>query len=91
MEDKNIEKNIIVSINGKETNRIPLTDAIRKKRTIKDIVMVEIGKSPEIKAVEQFFVHVNGKNVLPKDARHISIGNVKTIEIFDGAPVSPKE
>lgn len=84
--DKNTEKNIVVSINGKETNRILLIDAIRRERTIKDIVMLEIGKSPEIQAAPQFFVHVNGKNVLPKDARHISIGNVKTIEIFDKIP-----
>ena len=82
-EDKNIEKIIIVSINGKEVTRIPLIDAIKRDKTVKDIVMLEIGKSPEIQAVPQFFVHVNGKNVLPKDVRHISIGNVKTIEIFD--------
>ena len=81
--DKNSEKNIIVSINGKEVNRIPLIDAKRRNITIKDIVMLEIDKSPEIKAVAQFFVHINGKNILPKDARHISIGNVETIEIFD--------
>ena len=81
--DETVEKNIIVSINGKEVNRIPLIDAIKRKRTIKDIVTVEIQKSSEIQTVPQFFVHVNGKNVLPKDVRHISIGNVKTIEIFD--------
>ena len=84
--DKNTEKNIVVSINGKETNRILLIDAIRRERTIKDIVMLEIGKSPEIQVVPQFFVYVNGKNVLPKDARHISIEDVKTIEIFDKIP-----
>ena len=82
--EKNTEKNIIVSINGKEVKRISLVDAIRLNRTIKDIIMVEINKSPEIQAVAQFFVHINGKNVLPKDARHMSIGNVETIEIFDG-------
>ena len=85
------EKIITISINGKEVNRISLADAIRRKRTIKDIVMVEINKSPEIKAVAQFFVHVNGKNVLPKDTRHISIGNVKTIEIFDGVSTNSTE
>lgn len=84
--DENAEKNIVVSINGKETKRIPLKEAIRRERTIKNIVMLEIEKSPEIQAVAQFFVHVNGKNVLPKEARHISIGNVRTIEIFDGVP-----
>lgn len=88
--NKNAEKNIVVSINGKEINRIPLIDAIRRERTIKDIVMLEIGKSPEIQAASQFFVHVNGKNVLPKDARHISISNVRTIEIFDRAPNESK-
>ena len=91
MSDKNTEKIIVVSINGKETNRIPLIDAIKRDLTIKDIVMKEIQKSPEIKTVAEFFVHVNGKNVLPKDTRHMPIGNVRTIEIFDGAPVSPIE
>ena len=84
-------KNIIVSINGKEVNRIPLIDAIKRNRTIKDIVSVEISKSPEIRAVAQFFVHINGKNVLPKDARHISIGNVETIEIFDKVSTNHRE
>ena len=78
------EESIIISINGKEVNSIPLKDAIKRRETIKNIVMREIQKSAEIKAVAEFFVHVNGKNVLPKDARHISIEDVKTIEIFDG-------
>lgn len=89
--DHDTEKNIVVLINGEEINRIPLVDAIRRKQTIRDIVMVEIDKSPEIQAVAQFFVYVNGKNVLPKDARHISIGNVKTIEIFDKVPEGSTE
>ena len=82
--NENAEKNIVVSINGKEIKRIPLIDAIKREHTIKNIVMTVVEKSPEIQAVAQFFVHVNGKNVLPKDARHISIASVKTIEIFDG-------
>lgn len=86
--DNNAEKNIAVSINGKEIKRIPLIDAIRREQTIKNIVMTVIEKSPEIQTVPQFFVYVNGKNVLPKDARHISIANVKTIEIFDRMPNS---
>lgn len=86
-----VEENIVVSINGRETNKIALVDAIRRKRTIRDLVMAEIEKSPDIQAVPQFFVRVNGKNVLPKDARHMSIGNVKSIEIFDKIPESPKE
>ena len=89
--DQNAEKNIVVLINGKETNSIPLQDAIKRKRTVKDIVMLEIEKNPDIQKVEQFFVHVNGKNVLPKDARHMSIGNVKTIEIFDKVPEGSTE
>lgn len=88
--DENAEKNIVVSINGKEIKRIPLIDAIRRKQTVRNIVMIVIEKSPEIQAVAQFFVYVNGKNVLPKDARHISIGNVRTIEIFDGVPNDSK-
>ena len=89
--DKETEKNIIVSINGKEVNRVPLINAIRQNRTIRDIVRIEINKSPEIQNVQQFFVHVNGKNVLPKEARHISIRDVETIEIFDGVSTSHKE
>jgi len=84
--DENTEKNIVVSINGKEVKRIILKDAIKRDQTIKNIVMLVIEKSPEIQVVPQFFVHVNGKNVLPKDARHMSIANIKTIEIFDKIP-----
>jgi C-terminal processing protease CtpA/Prc len=80
------EKNIVVSINGKETNRIPLKDAIKRKRSIEDIVMKEIEKSPEIKAVAEFFVHINGKKIKPKDVKNVRIENVKTIEIFDKVP-----
>jgi hypothetical protein len=81
--DEDTEKNIVVSINGKETNRIPLKDAIKRKRSIKDIVMKEIEKSPEIKAVSEFFVHINGKKINPKDVKNVRVENVKTIEIFD--------
>lgn len=84
--DENAEKNIVVSINGKEVKRIPLKDAIKRYETIKNIVMLVIEKSSDIQAVPQFFVYINGKNVLPKDARHMSVGNVKTIEIFDKMP-----
>jgi len=84
--DKNAERNIIVSINGKETNSFPLKDVIKRKRTVKDLVMLEIDKSPEIRAAEQFFVHVNGKVVKPKDVRTVHIENVRTIEIFDKVP-----
>lgn len=84
--DKNAEKKIIVSINGKETNSILLEDAIKRKWSVKDIVMKEIDKSPEIKAVAEFFVHVNGERVKSRDVRNIRIENVKTIEIFDKVP-----
>lgn len=83
--DKNAEKNIIVSINGKETNNIPLKDVIKRKRTIKDIVMLEIEKNPDIQKAE-FFVFVNSKKIKPKDVKNVRIENVKTIEIFDKIP-----
>jgi C-terminal processing protease CtpA/Prc len=83
--DKNAEKNIIVSINGKETNSIPLKDMIKRKRTVKDIVMLEIEKNPDIQKAE-FFVFVNGKKIKPKDVRNVHIENVRTIEIFDKVP-----
>lgn len=89
--DKNAERNIIVSINGKETNSFPLKDVMKRKRTVKDLVMLEIEKSPEIRAAEQFFVHVNGKVVKPKDVRNVHIENVRTIEIFDKVPESRTE
>lgn len=81
--DVQTERNIIVSINGKEVKNIPLEDMIKKDRTVKDIVMLEIGKSEEIKAAKQFFVYVNGIVVKPKNVRNVYIENVKTIEIFD--------
>jgi hypothetical protein len=84
--DKNAEKNIIVSINGKEVNIFPLKDVIKRKWSIKDIVMKEIDKSPEIKAVAEFFVYINGKKVKRKDVKNVRIENVKTIEIFDKIP-----
>lgn len=84
--EKTIEKTIVVSINGKETNSIPLKDMIKRKRTVKDIVMLEIEKSPDIKKVEQFFVFVNGKKIKPKDVRNVRIENVRTIDIFDKIP-----
>ena len=93
MNDKtveNTEKNIVVSINGKETNRIILKDVI-KRRTVKDIVMKEIEKSPEIKAVAEFFVYINGKKIKPKEVKNVRIENVKTIEIFDKVPEGPTE
>lgn len=83
--EKNIEKDIIVSINGKETNRIILKDVI-KRRTVKDIVMKEIENSPEIKAVSEFFVYINGKKIKPKDVKNVRIENVRTLEIFDKIP-----
>ncbi len=86
--DKNAEKDIIVSINGKETNRFILKDIIKRKNTVKDIVMKEIDKSPEIKAVAEFFVYINGKKLKPKDVKNIRIENVRTIEIFDKVPDS---
>jgi hypothetical protein len=81
--DKATDKNILVLINGKEINRIPLTYAIKKEYTIRYIVMTEIQKSPEIQVAPEFFVGVNGKNVRPKEAEDIYIGDVETIEIFD--------
>lgn len=80
------EINIIISINGKETNSIPLLDVIKRKRSVKDIVMLEIEKNPDIQKAERFFVHINGKDVKPKDVKTIRIDNVRTIEIFDKAP-----
>lgn len=85
--NKNIEKNIVVSINGKEVNRIPLKRAMERMQTIRDIVIIESDKSSDIRAVEKFFVHVNGKNVLPKDVEKMNIEDVITIEIFDKEPV----
>ncbi len=87
--DINDEKKITVSINGKETNSFLLEDAIKRKWNVKDIVIKEIDKSPEIKAVAEFFVHVNGKRVKPKDVRNIRIENVQIIEIFDGVQMNP--
>lgn len=81
-------KYVVVSINGKEINRISLKDAIELKMTVKSIVMKEIKKSPEIKAVEEFFVKVNGKKVMPKEVKNVLIENVNTIEIFDGEPIT---
>lgn len=78
-----IEKNIIVSINKKEIDRIPMEKAVRNCMTVRSIIMKEIRKSPEIKAVDEFFVHVNGKNVIPRDVKNILIKDVQTIEIFD--------
>ncbi len=78
------EKHIVVSINGKEVNKIPLEDAIKRKMTIKGIVRKTIEKSPEIRAVDEFFVKVNGKRVIPKDVKNVSIEIIETIEIFDG-------
>jgi hypothetical protein len=80
------DKNIIISINRKEINRISLENAIDKNMTVRDIVMKEIKKSPEIRAVERFFVHVNGKNVLPRQVKNMSIKDVESIEIFDKEP-----
>lgn len=80
------ERNIIISINGKETNSIPLQDVIKRKRSVKDLVMKEIDKSPEIKAVAEFFVYINGKKIKPKDVKNVRIDNVGTIEIFDKVP-----
>jgi hypothetical protein len=83
--DSTEEKEITVSINGKETNSFPLKDMIKRKRTIKDIVMLEVDKSPEILAADQFFVYVNGKLVKPKNVRNVRIENVRKVEIFDKA------
>ena len=88
--DKNAERNIVVSINGKETNSIILKDVI-KRRTVKDIVMKAIENSPEIKAVPEFFVYINGKKLKPKDVKNVRIENVRTIEIFDKIPEGPTE
>lgn len=84
--DKNTEKTIVVSINGKEVNSIPLKDMIKRKRTVKDIVMQCIEKDPDIKKAEQFFVFVNNKKIKPKDVRNVHIENVRTIDIFDKVP-----
>ena len=84
--DKDTEKNIVVSINEKETNSIPLKDAIKRKRTVKDIVMLEIEKNPDIQKAGQFFVFVNSKKIKPKDVKNVRIENVRTIEIFDKVP-----
>lgn len=82
------EKHIVVSINGKEVNKISLEDAIKRKMTIKGIIRKAIEKSPEIRAVEEFFVKINGKRVIPKDVKNMSIENIKTIEIFDGEKIT---
>lgn len=89
--DKDIEKDIIVSINRKEVKRIPLKSAIKYEENVKSIVMREIQKSPEIKDAETFSVYVNGKNVLPKDVKNITIEEVRTIEIFGQLQVDKKE
>lgn len=77
------DKNIIVSINRKETNRIPIEDVINKNMNLIYIIKKEIDKNPEIRAAEKFYVHINGKNVLPSEVKKILIKNIKTIEIFD--------
>ncbi len=80
------DKNIIISINRKEINRIPLEDVINKNMTLRYIIMKEIEKNPEIRAAEKFYVHINGKNVLPREIKKIPIKDIKTIEIFGQLP-----
>lgn len=84
------ENYITVYINGEEKNKVLLEDAIKQKMTIRDIVMKEIRKSPAIQAVAEFFVKVNGKRVIPKDVKSMSIEEVKTIEISDSVPIAEK-
>lgn len=83
--DKNIEKNIVVSINGKEANKIPLADAI-KRWSIIDIVTIESIKDPVVRKAKELFVCINGKNVIPKDVMNMNIEDVKTIDILDRVP-----
>ena len=82
------EKNIVVSINGKESNIIPLKHAIDKWQTVIDIVTIESGSNHEIRTAQELSVCVNGKNVVPKDVRHMNIEDVQTIEIFGSSPVN---
>lgn len=82
------EKNIVVSINGKESNIIPLKHAIDKWQTVIDIVTIESGKNNEIRTARSLSVCVNGKNVVPKDVRGMNIEDVQTIEIFGSSPVN---
>lgn len=77
IEYKKEDENIIVSINGNEKNRIPLKDAIMMDMNIKSIVLKEIRDSPEIRAVEKFFVKVNGRKVKTRDVKSISIQDVR--------------
>lgn len=86
MEKENKNKNrrdITIYINRIETKKIPLETAMNKNMTIMSIVMREIVNSPEIQKVDEFFVNVNGKNVMPKNAKNVQIEDVETIEIFD--------
>lgn len=74
---------IKVSINKKEMDRIPLENAINQEMTIRNIIFKEARKSPEILAVREFFVKINGKRVIPREIKDMSIQDIKTIEIFD--------
>ena len=82
--NKYAEKNIVVSINGKETNRIPLRSAIDRWQNVIDIVTIESGRNPEIRTAKGLSVCINGKSVEPKDVRNMDIAEVQTIEIFGG-------
>ncbi len=90
-DEKYKNQNIVVSINGIETNRISKKQAIGESISIKYLIMQEIQKSPEIKAVDKFFVRINGKIVIPREVKNFSIEDVKTIEIFDERPLERLE
>jgi hypothetical protein len=72
-------KYVIIYLNGKEKNKILLEDAINKMMNINHIVLKELAKSSS----NNISVKINGKQVVPKDVKNMSIENVQTIEIFD--------
>lgn len=76
-----IEEKITIVINGKKMNEIRLDEI--KSMDIKSIIMREAQKSSEIMSAEKIFVHINGKDVKPRDVENISAETIHTIEIFD--------
>ena len=76
----NMKEYISVSINGKEKNRIPFEDAIKRNMTeiIKDVT----------KDIQEFSIRINGRRPLPRCIKSMKTNDVETIEIFE-ATINP--
>lgn len=71
---------ISVIINGKEMNRIPLEDAMKKN-------MSQIIKE-ETKNIEEFSIKINGRIPLSRCIKNMQASDVEKIEIFE-ATINP--